>query len=415
MSASKILIKGSNVPDRIPAVTALDVRELAINSADGIIFTKTDNSRVVSFFDSSRYPLTLDTTLSSINTQNGNNALSGVFATVLNGVNNIITGSGSTIINGENNEIESDFSYIGGGVSNKISLTADYSAIIGGTDNYVNHLNSFIIGTSITSHAENFTYVNNLSVLGKIYGDGSSLQGVTGGNSSGGSDVSGLSAKWENSSTVVQSNSTNWGIIGDRYVTTSTSTNSINKGTKVFAVSTDLSYISTQDVTIVHDHDINNHMHGTVLDYNSTTGSLTADITSHTGSGTYSNWRINIGGTPTFVDSLVVSNNLSDVASSSVALANLNGVSKTELVALSGTWQNTSTVVASNSASWAEPVRNFDLVGSVSYCGVAVAGSANASSVWKITRVTFALDGSVTSTGVVSGVAWNDRLTATYL
>ena len=34
---------------------------------------------------------------------------------------------------------------------------------------------------------------------------------------------------------------------------------------------------------------------------------------------------------------------------------------------------------------------------------------------WKITKVTFALDGSVESTGVASGVAWNDRLTATYL
>ena len=74
-----------------------------------------------------------------------------------------------------------------------------------------------------------------------------------------------------------------------------------------------------------------------------------------------------------------------------------------------------STFVNANSASWVEPARNFDLVDSSSYCGVAVPGSLNSASVWKITKVTFALDGSVESTGVASGVAWNDRLTATYL
>lgn len=74
-----------------------------------------------------------------------------------------------------------------------------------------------------------------------------------------------------------------------------------------------------------------------------------------------------------------------------------------------------STFVSENSASWVEPVRNFDLVDSSTYCGVANAGSQNSDSVWKITKVTFALDGSVESTGVASNVAWNDRLTATYL
>ena len=74
-----------------------------------------------------------------------------------------------------------------------------------------------------------------------------------------------------------------------------------------------------------------------------------------------------------------------------------------------------STFVNANSASWIEPTRKFDLVGSSSYCGVASVGSSNSASVWKITKVTFALDGSVESTGVASNVAWNDRLTATYL
>jgi hypothetical protein len=74
-----------------------------------------------------------------------------------------------------------------------------------------------------------------------------------------------------------------------------------------------------------------------------------------------------------------------------------------------------STFVNANSASWVEPARNFDLVDSSSYCGVAVAGSSNSASAWKITKVTFANDGSVASTGVASNVAWDDRLTASYI
>ena len=74
-----------------------------------------------------------------------------------------------------------------------------------------------------------------------------------------------------------------------------------------------------------------------------------------------------------------------------------------------------STFVNANSASWVEPARNFDLVDSSTYCGVAVAGSSNSASVWKITKVTFADDGSVATTGVASNVAWDNRLTETYL
>ena len=342
-ASSKILIKGSSVPDKVPALSSLELRELAINTADGKIFTKTANDSIATFLNSSQVPFILNQSLSSTTPQFGSNNVSGVFGAVLNGFNNDVSGSGSTVANGENNDISSDFSFIGSGLNNSISLTADYSAILGGSNNTLNHANSFIIGSNVSSHAENFTYVSNLSVLGKIYGDGSALLGVAGG--SGGGD--------ENVNTLVKASSADWSIIGDRYFTTSISTNSINKGTKVFAVSANLSYIPTQDITIVHDHDIENHMHGTVLDYNSSTGSLTADITSRTGSGSYSDWRINLGGTPTFVDSLIATNNLSDVASPSTALMNLSGVSKTELQSLSGAWQHTFTTYSSNSASYA--------------------------------------------------------------
>lgn len=210
LSACTILHKRSSVSNRVPDLTALQLGELAVNTADGKIFTKTNSSEIVSFLDSSATPYILDQSLSAINTQYGSNTVTGVFAGVLNGFNNDVSGSGSTVVNGEDNDIESDYSFIGSGLNNKIALTADYGAILGGSNNNLNHTNSFIVGTDITSHAENFTYVTNLSVLGKIYGDGSSLLGVVGGGGGGGSDVSGLSAKWEDSSTVVQSNSATW-------------------------------------------------------------------------------------------------------------------------------------------------------------------------------------------------------------
>lgn len=432
---SKILIKGSSVPDKVPALSSLELRELAINTIDGKIFTKTANDSIATFLNSSQAPFVLNQSLSSITPQFGSNNVSGVFGAVLNGFNNDVSGSGSTVANGENNDISSDFSFIGSGLNNSISLTADYSAILGGSNNTLNHANSFIIGSNVSSHAENFTYVSNLSVLGKIYGDGSALLGVAGG--SGGGD--------ENVNTLVKASSADWSIIGDRYFTTSISTNSINKGTKVFAVSANLSYIPTQDITIVHDHDIENHMHGTVLDYNSSTGSLTADITSRTGSGSYSDWRINLGGTPTFVDSLIATNNLSDVANSVTALANLSGVSKSELQSLSGSWQqsfttvssnsgswnyqgtdlkslsanwqNTSTIVQANSAAWSA-IRKFDMVCSpntVSYSGTAPSSSLTSQSAWTIVRIVYTNSGTVSAQGTASNAIWDNRLSLSYV
>jgi hypothetical protein len=69
------------------------------------------------------------------------------------------------------------------------------------------------------------------------------------------------------------------------------------------------------------------------------------------------------------------------------------------------------TTVLLSSSSWVEPARNFDIVDNSSYCGIAVAGSENSASVWKITKITFATDGSLISSAVASNVAWDDRLT----
>ena len=83
-------------------------------------------------------------------------------------------------------------------------------------------------------------------------------------------------------------------IPGDRYLTSSTTSLTINNANKTLTVGTGLSYTPTQNITI--SYDASNHMHGEVLTYNSGTGVLTVDINNHTGSGTYASWVVNVGG-----------------------------------------------------------------------------------------------------------------------
>ena len=83
-------------------------------------------------------------------------------------------------------------------------------------------------------------------------------------------------------------------IPGDRYLTSSTTSNTVSNGNKTFTIGTGLSYTPTQNITI--SYNASNHMHGEVLTYNSGTGVLTVDINHHTGSGTYTAWVVNVGG-----------------------------------------------------------------------------------------------------------------------
>lgn len=83
--------------------------------------------------------------------------------------------------------------------------------------------------------------------------------------------------------------------VGDRYLTSSTSTLTCDSGNnKTMTVGTGLSYSRQQDITVSYSNAI--HMHGTVLTYDSATGVMTFDSNTHSGSGTYSNWEVNVGG-----------------------------------------------------------------------------------------------------------------------
>lgn len=84
---------------------------------------------------------------------------------------------------------------------------------------------------------------------------------------------------------------------GDRYVTTSSTSLSIGNGAKTLTIGTGLAYTANQDVNISYTTDPTNyHMHAQVDSYNTSTGVLVVDVQNHTGSGTFSDWTVNVGG-----------------------------------------------------------------------------------------------------------------------
>ena len=98
--------------------------------------------------------------------------------------------------------------------------------------------------------------------------------------------------------------------LSDRYKTSSVTSNSVTNGSKSFAVDINLSYIPLQEILVVHNPA--NHMHGEVTSYDAATGALVVNIKTHTGSGTYTSWVINLDGTP--VDAITGSGTANEIA-----------------------------------------------------------------------------------------------------
>ena len=232
LSASKILIKRSSVPGSVPLTNQLEFGELALNLADKKIFFRTASNDIASF---DQTPYTFLNNLSSTVFKEGNNSVTGIYSQVLGGYNNDVTGSGSVAVNGENNDIDGDFSFIGNGLNNTIGISGEYGAILGGKNNDLNHAESFILGSDIISHSSNFTYVNNLSSTGKIYGDGSSITGIVAGDSEATTLVRQQSANWETAYDIA----TAYSAASSTFLTSETDsqTLSFNEGTKALSIS----------------------------------------------------------------------------------------------------------------------------------------------------------------------------------
>jgi hypothetical protein len=212
-SATTIILHKRNPNAGIkPTTVSLSSGEIGINTADGILFTKTEDNKIKSFLNSEQLPFTLNEDLSSVVFRHGNNIVSDILNLVLGGVDNNISGAGSTIINGSDNNISSDYALIGTGSNNQILSGADLGVILGGQNNTLNHPESFILGSNISSHLSGFTYVNNLSCTGKLYGDGSQLKGIIAEGVTGpDTEVRSLTSNWQQTYTFVQSNSSTWG------------------------------------------------------------------------------------------------------------------------------------------------------------------------------------------------------------
>jgi len=133
-------------------------------------------------------PYTTGSNIGSIQPILGNNAEGGEYSAVLGGIDNGGDSPYSTIVGGLSNEMYSMYSgigsFIGGGKLN--SNHAPYSVIGGGERNITsgaysfiaagsandtnNFDNTFILGSDITAVSANYTYVNNLSSQGTIFG-----------------------------------------------------------------------------------------------------------------------------------------------------------------------------------------------------------------------------------------------------
>jgi len=82
------------------------------------------------------------------------------------------------------------------------------------------------------------------------------------------------------------------GAQGNLYATTSTTSLTIALGSQSLTVGTGLAYTVGQQIIIAYDG--THLMTGSVTSYNSATGAMVANITSITGTGTYSSWTMNL-------------------------------------------------------------------------------------------------------------------------
>ena len=133
----------------------------------------------------------------------------GVGSVIVGGDANLLCFSTAGFIGGgtSNNMVQSERSVIVGGACNKISAgtatncismvggfqntgSCGFTGILGGCQNYVNNDHSFIIGSSLTSDKDCYTFMNNADIAGTVsasifsgsfVGDGSGLTGIPGG------------------------------------------------------------------------------------------------------------------------------------------------------------------------------------------------------------------------------------------
>ena len=338
MAFSTILHKRSSTQGVVPTSALLSAGELAINTADGKLFIKGASNQIKTFLNSDLQPYSLNTSNSSVNFQSAPNTSTGLLASVLGGLDNDVSGSGSTVVNGSDNDIAADYAFIGNGSNNTILIGGDYGSILAGQNNTLNHPESFIIGSNITSHLSGFTYVNNLSSTGKIYGDGSELVGIVAGDTE--------------ATTLVRQKSADWGVGGEAQNL------SYNETTKALS----LTYGNTVSLSALGSASGGAYL---PLSGGTLTGTITGDL-SATGS---------FYGDGSKLTGIVAG----DTEATTFVRSN------------SANWESTYTTVQSNSASW-----QTTFVASSAYVSSNPQGITGASALTKLLQITQAGYNSIT-------------------
>jgi hypothetical protein len=116
--------------------------------------------------------------------------------------------------------------------------------------------------------------------------------GVTGPTGATGLGATGLTGPTGATGVVGPTGST--GPVGDRYATTSSTSLTIGTGSKTLTVGTGLAYTVDQDIVIANAAGIS--MNGPVTSYVTGNGQLIVNVTSTSGSGTYTSWSVNLDG-----------------------------------------------------------------------------------------------------------------------
>jgi hypothetical protein len=90
------------------------------------------------------------------------NTVSGYYSIINGGCRNTISGTYSTISGGYDNTALGDRSIINGGGNNTVANTSNNSSILGGFSNVVTNANAHVIGSGISSTADDTLHINSL-------------------------------------------------------------------------------------------------------------------------------------------------------------------------------------------------------------------------------------------------------------
>lgn len=116
---------------------------------------------------------------------------------------------------------------------------------------------------------------------------------------------------------------------GSNYAATSTTSLTISVAGKPFTTQTNLAYTVGARVRLSRASDVTKYMEGTVTAYNTGTGAMTVNVLSAVGSGTFTDWNLNIAGDPGAADFITVRKFLYNAVAGQIVFSNADSFGRT--------------------------------------------------------------------------------------